>query len=340
MKRIISLLAALSLIFILAFPVFAEPVDVDDPPIAISDEDDSWEDDDELWEDEEITGTLSNDSYLFTSDPVGVEDGSVIEFNRDNYVVDFANTFTDSEKDELFEKIKEIRSKHKFDVVILTTKTMNGKNAEAYSDDFFDFNGYGYGKDRDGLIMMLCLAGGEGNRDVHISGRGSVGRKVFNSYYVLDFDNGPIFKAILPSLKDNKFFEAEKKFLERVDVHLNQYESDLENGVDRDYDESDKKLFLTPVDILKREAIVVAIACVFAYLIVKKLKSKMQTNRIQTTAASYERPGSMRIVDSRENFVRRTVSQTKIERSSDSGSSSGDHTSSSGASHSGGGGKF
>ena len=285
--------------------------------------------------DERLTGrnsAASTGEYAYTSDPAGVEDGSVIEFTQSNYVVDNADAFTDSEEAALFEKITAIRTKYKFDVVILTTLSMNGKKAVDYTDDFFDYNGYGYGVDRDGVILMLCLAGGEGNRDVHISGRGSVGRNVFNSKYVLNFDNGPIFKELKPLLSAGKYYDAEMKFLEMADERLGWYADDIANG-------GTGKVPYPASVILKRELIAVAVAMVIAFFVVSMFKKTMKTNRIRTSAENYEKPGSMRVTASNEYFVRKQVSRTAIPKN-ESSDSSGDHTSSSGASHSGGGGKF
>ncbi len=201
-----------------------------------------------------------------------------------------------------------------------------------HTDDFFDYNGYGYGVDRDGVILMLCLAGGEGNRDVHISGRGSVGRNVFNSKYVLNFDNGPIFKELKPLLSAGRYYDAEMKFLEMADERLGWYADDIANG-------GTGKVPYPASVILKRELIAVAVAMVIAFFVVSMFKKTMKTNRIRTSAGNYEKPGSMRVTTSNEYFVRKQVSRTAIPKN-ESSDSSGDHTSSSGASHSGGGGKF
>ena len=92
MKRIISLLAAFAVVLVMSVPAFAAP---------------------------EVAGTAGE---YENSDPAGVDGGSVIEFTQANYVVDNADAFTDSEEAALFEKITAIRTKYKFDVVILTSK--------------------------------------------------------------------------------------------------------------------------------------------------------------------------------------------------------------------------
>lgn len=334
MKRIISLIAALALIFCFAVPGCAEPNENESVLLAVGADENVSDDTTETVAEDPVT--VVNDSYVFEHDPEGIDGGSNIDFTRDNYVADFANVFSESEKDTLFEKISFIRNTYKFDVVVLTTLSTNGKTAEAYTDDFFDYNGYGYGASRDGVIIMLCLAGGEGNRDVHISGRGPVGKSVFNSNYVLDFDDGPIFKEILPFLSDGEYYNAELRFLEEAEMRLRWNAEDSSNG-DNDTDDGNGTNYYPAAYIIRGEIAAVVTGCVVAFIVVFILKRKMKTNRIQTHAANYEKPGSMQVTASYEHFVRKDVTRTAIPKDTDSG---GDHTSSSGASHSGGGGKF
>ncbi len=336
MKRIISLLFALVLVFAMAAPAFAVEA-TDNTEVQSLIDDAAAELDNILNEfDEEIEnakdGILSD--YAYTSDPTGAEDGSVIEFTRENYVVDAADLFTDSEEETLFGMISDIRSTYKFDAVILTTRSIGDKEPVEYTDDYFDYNGYGYGSGRDGVMMMLCIPEDGGTRNVHISGRG-LGASVFDSS-TLDFDNGPIFSELKPLLSDGAYYDAEVKFLELADKYLGWY---YDGDGDDNYDGGDVSVY-TPVMIIKREAFAVAIGMVVAFFVVTALKRKMKTNRIKTTAANYEKPGSMNVTESNEYFVRKQVTRTAIPKRDEHDSAGGDHTGSSGASHSGGGGSF
>ena len=63
-------------------------------------------------------------------------------------VVDNANLLTASEEQELEKYLDSISEDLKFDIAVVTTDTINGKTPMAYADDFYDYNGYGYGDDR------------------------------------------------------------------------------------------------------------------------------------------------------------------------------------------------
>ena len=52
-------------------------------------------------------------------------------------------------------KIDEIRVRQKPDIVVLTTATLDGAKTWEYADDYFDYNSYGYGMKRDGLLLLI-----------------------------------------------------------------------------------------------------------------------------------------------------------------------------------------
>ena len=54
------------------------------------------------------------------------------------------------------------------DVIVVTVASLDGKTAESYADDYFDFNGYGLGQDRDGILLLLSME----DRDWAISTHG------------------------------------------------------------------------------------------------------------------------------------------------------------------------
>lgn len=72
-------------------------------------------------------------------------------------VVDNANLLTASEEQELEKYLDSISEELKFDIAVVTTDTINGKTPMAYADDFYDYNGYGYGDDRDGALLLVSM---------------------------------------------------------------------------------------------------------------------------------------------------------------------------------------
>ncbi len=55
-------------------------------------------------------------------------------------VVDNDNLLTEAEEAILSQKIQEITQQYGVDVVLLTQYSLDGKTAEAYADDYYDYN--------------------------------------------------------------------------------------------------------------------------------------------------------------------------------------------------------
>ena len=92
-------------------------------------------------------------------------------------VNDMAGLLTDSQEERLRGQIEDIAQEYQFDAVIVTVDSLDGKSAEAYADDYFDYNGYGYGTDADGILMLVSME----YRDWAISTCGR-GLEVFTDY--------------------------------------------------------------------------------------------------------------------------------------------------------------
>ena len=87
--------------------------------------------------------------------------------NKDR-VVDDADLLSAGEETALREKLEEIRVRQKMDIVIVTAKTLNGATPADYADDTYDYNGYGYGNNKDGLLLLISME----DRDWYISTAG------------------------------------------------------------------------------------------------------------------------------------------------------------------------
>ena len=82
----------------------------------------------------------------------------------------------------------------------------------------------------------------------------------------------------------------------------------------------------------------VVIGFIVAFIATGIMKGKLKTVRANNLAQNYAVPGSLNVYNARDMFLYRQITYT--EKSNDSDSSNGSHTSSSGRSHSGKGGSF
>ncbi len=260
-------------------------------------------------------------------------------------IVDDADLLTDSQEEQLLTEIESIRTDYSFDVVLHTTNSIGNKTIADYADDYYDYNGYGIGENRDGLLFMINMNNGEeGNRDFYTSTCG-FGITAFPDSAIKDTDSA-INAEILPYLRDGDWYGAFDKYLDLVDIFLaraengESYGGDFNDGYyyggsyDSDYSEE-----MTAEDYIGREVLLIIVAFIIAIVISLIVRSKMKTNVKRADAADYIVPGSLVITSSADVFSHVNVTKTaRPKETSSSGSSV--HTSSSGTSHGGGGGKF
>ena len=242
-------------------------------------------------------------------------------------LVDKANLIDEADEKRLLERLDSLSEQYQFDFVAATVKTTGGKEIVEFSDDYFDYNGFGYGKDDSGVALIISM----NPRIVYISGCGE-GTKYFDYN-----DAQEIIDVFYGDLKAGNYAAV-------VDTFIDEAQRSVEfgrNGVPFSY----RLQTLLPnwmVTLLAPVVIGIALAFATVSFMTKGLKSV----RKKESAADYVVPGSMRLTRNEDVFLYSNVSKTaKVQDNSDSSSgssygSSGSHESSSGNSHSGGGRSF
>ena len=250
--------------------------------------------------------------------PVFAADG------HDPRVVDNAELLSQSEIQELTEKLDEISERQQLDVVVVTTNTIDGKSPMAYADDYYDYHNYGYGEGKDGVLLLLSME----DRDWWISTTG-YGITAFTDAGIQLIGN-----EIVQYLSTGDYFAGFKLFADEADKFITQ----ARKGQPYDVGSlpKEKKKFFD----LKSALISLAIAAVIALVVVLSIKSKYKPVKFKANASDYLVQDSFNLTGAFDNFLYSNVSKTA--RSDDSSSSGGSstHSGSSGTSHGGGGGKF
>jgi len=230
-------------------------------------------------------------------------------------IVDNAGLLSVKEKEELQYMTDYIASTYNFDLVIVTEKNIGSTRPMDYADDFFDYNGYGLGEDRDGCLFLQVTE----SRDYWFSTSGR-GIGILNSYAFNKLETGTVVH-----LKNNDPAAAYRAFI------LDWEEFLVLDAKGRHYN-----FFYQWNIILVSVAWLLALA--IGFIIVQTWKSGMNTALLQTQAAAYMVAGSLVFTEKKDRFLYSTVS--KSQRQTENSSGGGIHTGSSGRSHGGGGGKY
>ncbi len=233
-------------------------------------------------------------------DPVYATDDSLFP------IIDAADLLTDDQENELATKIRSVESTYESAIVILTVDTTGSRTAEQYADDFYDYNGYGYGENHDGVILLLSMS----DRAWHISTTGSA-IMAFS-----DSDIQDIGDAIIEDLGYGDYYQGFDRFVDLCEKELrNEYNSHI----------------FTP----GKFAACLVIGLLLALIPLFIFLSQLWTVSKAEGADDYSKNGLQNLRSS-DAFIRKTISRTAIPKNDDSST----HTGSSGTSHGGGGGHF
>lgn len=236
-------------------------------------------------------------------------------------LVDDADLLTDSEEKELLAKLEEISKKQKCEVAVVTVDGLDGKTAMEYADDYYDYNGYGYGENRDGILLLISMA----DRDWWMTTHG---------YGITAFtDEGMNYMKdkFLPYISDADYKEGFDTYADLCDDFITQ----AREGNSYDVGNLPKGI-VPPFWILGDLAIGLFIGFIMASI----RKNSLKTVRKVSQAQDYTVPGSMVLTMQRDMLVNKTLTTRRIERDSESSGGSSTHSSSSGSTHGGSGGKF
>ena len=237
---------------------------------------------------------------------------------------DEPDLMTDAQEASLAAKLERISEQYQMEVVVAAFETIDGASPMEYADDFYDYNGYGYGENRDGLILIVVMD----SRDWWISTRGSAITAFTDAgiEYIGD--------QIVPYMSADDFAGAFNAFADQCSMFMAQAATGDPYDV-HNLPQPPKEPFNAGMAVV----IAIAVGFIIGKIYADGLKGQLKSVSAQKSAESYVKRGSMNVTTSRDFYLYRSVTKTaKPSDSSEGGSST--HTSSSGATHGGGGGKF
>ena len=210
------------------------------------------------------------------------------------------------------------------DVAVVFVTDTAGKDIQAFADDFYDYNGYGYGDGDDGIMLAVDV----NNRQFAVTTYG------YGAYAFTDKGQEYMDEKYIPYLKNSEWAGAAEAFIKVSGELL----TSARNGAPVDVGNMPKGS-VSPVMIL----VDLVLGFLLALIPVGIMQSKLKTVVSRNDAADYIRQGSFRLDNSSDVFLYRRVNRTprpKPQESSGGGGGSTMHTSSSGRSHGGHSGSF
>lgn len=241
------------------------------------------------------------------------------------FLVDGAGLLSEEEAADIEAKLTDLKQKYDMDYVIATDTDANISSAMEAADDFFDYNGYGTGNDRSGVLLYLNME----TRDVWISTRG------FGITAFTDAGINYILDDLMYDLSDGYYYDTFETFITLCDDFTLQ----AKNGTPYDVDHMPEE----PFPWLGGLIMCLGLGAIVGLIYILVLRSQLKSVAPNESAMDYMVSGSMKVTNSRELFLYRTVNRRERPKDpppSSGGGGSTTHISSSGATHGGGGRKF
>jgi len=257
-------------------------------------------------------------------------------------LIDNADLLTADEESALLARLDKESESAQMDFVIVTVWSFDGKSAQDYADDFYDEHGYGYGTNRDGLLLLLGME----SREWYIS---TCGRAIERfSDDTLD----AIGDSMLPDLADGRYAAAFDTFVDDCSYYANVsfgyddgYGYDYDYGYDYSYDDE-----YTEGEAALGAGFGILPALLFgviiAFVVVSVMKGQLKSVGMRREASDYIRQNSLQITERSDLFLYRNVTRTPRQTSNNGGGRPGSsshsslHRSMGGRSHGGRGGRF
>lgn len=232
-------------------------------------------------------------------------------------IIDEADLLTDEEESILTKRVNDIYARYNYDVVIVTTYSLEGYTATEYADDFYDYNGFS----KNGILFLLSTE----YRDWAISTAGD-GISAFT-----DSGQALLFNSMKDDLSNNSWYGALDIFTKQCNKYIGYY---VENHTPYEPKESPH--------IVQAILIGLLFGSFFGFFVMsvryQKNMKKMLGNEVGCSAAAYIN-GDIKIIDQYDYFIRNDHREHFVSDEHSSGASS-THTSSSGRTHGGSSGKF
>lgn len=237
-------------------------------------------------------------------------------------LADFADLLDADQKEELEVKLDQISENYDCDVVVDIEESIDGMDPTAYADDFFDYNDYGMGNDKSGILFMLTMS----EHKWAISTHGEA-ISIFT-----DAGQEYITDNIVSYFSDGDYYEGFTQFADLCEKFIVQAQSG------EPYDTGNLPEEEIPFYISFLIALVIGF--VIALIVSLVMRSGMKTVHMKPDAADYMKAGSLHINRSRDMFLYHHVTRTEKPKNDNSGGGSSTHTSSSGETHGGSSGSF
>ncbi len=269
---------------------------------------------------------------------------SSIAFGTTQYLYDSAGLMSADEQDYVNEYLAELSQSLNFDIIAVTTYGYSQSDITSFADDFYDYGGFGYGEDHDGVIFVIDMQG----REFVLVTTG------YGTKAITDYGENLIYDAMYDNIRNGDYVTA---FTENYADTVKDFVDMARDGASVDvdtpghdgydwyqepdsYDPEPTNKGVDPGMVAGAGGISAVVGVGAGFASSQRQKSRLKTVRKKTQANSYARRDSLVITGKRDRFLYSNVAVTPRpkHKENDSGHRGGTtiHMGSSGTPHGGG----
>lgn len=240
------------------------------------------------------------------------------------HMINETGYLSDSETAALNDYFVRLSEELEFDIVgVMIADGYDEDSLTAAADDFYDYNGYGYGSEKDGAIFVVDMR----SRMMVLVTTG------FGINAITDAYEDDIYDYVSGSLSDGYYYDAFKKYADRVRYYvLKAREGGNGGGGGSNLPDAETAAGMGGISLAAGAG-----AGLFSS---QRQKSKLKTVRRKTQANSYARRDSLVLTRKQDRFLYRTVAVVARPKNNNNhqgfGGGTTIHMGSSGTSHGGG----
>lgn len=312
MKKWFCFLTALVLLFALAVPAFADEMDPPDYESATADA--------------AGTDVILFDAADATTQALDAAANAYPDWDGKGAkvkVVDNTGTFSSDQLETLQTKCANIASTLNFDMGVVIEPDLVG-DIDSMAADTYKRYGFGLGEKHDGCVFLIAL--NDHKYSLYTYGYGDYAITNAGAEYFAD--------EIVRQFRAENYYGGCEFVVDTVEKFVNQ----ARTGAPYDTDTLPKPP-KAPFGWVKHIVIALAIGFIISLIVVNAMKKSLKSVHLQSSAANYQRQGSLNVRGGQEFFLYTSVARTPKPKPSETRSGGGggmSHTSSGGGtSHSG-----
>ena len=252
--------------------------------------------------------------------PAFAEDGFADEYYRGT---DDTDTISLADKTYLNNQLDEIANRQSFDVTCTLINDLDGKAVEQFAAEVYSEYLYGYGDDKDGVLLVVNSETNEWY--IYTSGRGT---KLFNDERIAeignqisaDLANGDYYYAfaLYAELCDEYITAGVPDEAEQPPIPVSEPEAEpkeIEQPKNAPAPQTSSEKF-EPLPIIYLP-ICIVIGLLVALVVVGSMKASMKSVYMQVAANDYTKENSFKVTEKQDIFLYRNVERTPRQKNDD-----------------------